>query len=130
MMPGRLVTVALIITFLPILLLIVLSVGYITSFATGAGVVWGQVLMFLPFLAAVLAAVVTGVLMKRVATNRMAWAMSLCTITLLLVAAFPPAYSFSKAMADELCESAPGGRGYYGPAAPEEAPAICHWART
>lgn len=126
--PGFLVLMTLFFTFLPILLLVVLSLATIGSFVRGTGATGDQVLTSLPFLAAVLAAVVTGVLLRRAETNRRAWAMSVCTVALLLVAAFPPAYSFGKAMAEELCESAPGGRGYSG--APNEPPGICHWARS
>lgn len=40
------------------------------------------------------------------------------------------AYFFSKSLAEEFCESAPGGRGYSGDKAPEEVSAVCSWARS
>lgn len=114
------VKIVLVVTLLPILFLVVLTAATIVSCARGTGAVWAQVTMYLPFFVSVLDAVVAGVLMRRAETTRRAWVMSLCAATLLVVAAFPPVYSFSKAMAEELCENAPGGRGYYG--APHEAP--------
>ena len=127
--PDLLVLWILIPTFLPILFVALSSVAYLASFVTGTGATGSQATMFLPFLAAAFAAVATGVLMRQAATNRRAWAMSLCTVTLLLIAASPPVLSFSKAAAEELCESAPGGRGYPGTTAPDAAPGICGWAR-
>ncbi|MBD7994634.1 hypothetical protein H9639_04920 [Arthrobacter sp. Sa2CUA1] len=115
-------------TFLPVLFVVLFSTVSFVSFIGTSGAGYSQAATGLPFLAAALAAIVTGVLMKRATTNRRAWALSLCTVVLLLVAASPPVYSLSKAAAEELCESAPGGRGYPGPAA-TEAPGICGWAR-
>lgn len=94
--PDTLAMVVLILTALPILLLFVFTALYLHSFITGTGAIRSQSVMFLPFVAAALGAVVTGVLLKCARTNRRAWVMSLCTITLLLAAVFPPAYSFSK----------------------------------
>ncbi|MBD8042637.1 hypothetical protein H9638_02305 [Arthrobacter sp. Sa2BUA2] len=127
--PDLLVLWVLILTFLPILFVVLFSLVTFASSIAGSGAVWSQVATSLPFLAAALAAVVTGVLMKRAATDRRAWALSVCTVVLLLVAASAPVISFSKAAAEEFCESAPGGRGYAETAAPEETPGICGWAR-
>jgi membrane protease YdiL (CAAX protease family) len=128
--PGALVAGVLILTFLPILVLLWVTVGSLQSFIRGTGITGAQTIMVLPFAAAALGAVVTGVLMKRAKTNRRAWAMALCTSALLLVAAFPPAYILTMTIAEELCESQPGGRGYSGPLTPEESPAVCGWARS
>lgn len=49
---------------------------------------------------------------------------------LMLIAVLPFAYFLSKSLTEELCESEPGGRGYSGDKAPEEASAICDWARS
>ncbi len=101
----------LILTFLPILVLF--------WFAGSQGV------MSLPFVVAALGAVATGAVMGRAKTNRQAWAMSLCTVALLLIAASPPVYGLTMGFTDEWCESQPGGRGYSGHLAPEESPAVC-----
>lgn len=128
--PDTLATVALILTALPILVLLVFAVLYLHSFIIRAGATAAQSVMALPFVAAALGAIVTGVLMKRPGKNLVAWAMSLCTIAVLLTAASPVVYSFTKMMAEEFCEDAPGGRGYTGTDAPEEVSAICDWARS
>ncbi|WP_028280197.1 hypothetical protein [Arthrobacter sp. H5] len=128
--PDALATAVLIFTALPILAVLCFAVSYLHSFIMGAGITGAQSVMYLPYVAATLGAVMTCVLMKRARTNRMAWAMSLCTVALLLAAAFPLTYSITKAITEESCEDAPGGRGYAGTSAPEEALAVCDWART
>ncbi|WP_312182067.1 hypothetical protein [Arthrobacter sp.] len=127
--PDLLVLWVLIPTFLPALFVVLLSLVTFASFIAGSGARWSQAVTFVPFLASALAAIATGVLMKRAPTDRRAWVLSLCTVVLLLLAASAPVLSFSKAAAEEFCESAPGGRGYPGTAAPEETPSICSWAR-
>lgn len=125
--PDLLVSVVVVVTLLPILLSVVMFAVTLVSFVQRTGAVWTQVAMYLPFVALAFAALLTWRAMRRAETNWKAWAMCLFTVTLLIIAAFPPVYSLSKAMAEELCESAPGGRGYAG--ASLEAPGICDWAR-
>lgn len=126
--PQKVASAVLVVTILPILLLVLLFAVTFVSFVQRSGAVWGQVWIYLPFLASLLASVVTWRAMKRAETNRKAWAMCLCTVALLFIAASPPFYSLSKGAAEELCESSPGGRGYSG--ASYEAPGICDWARS
>jgi hypothetical protein len=95
--PGTLVMGVLVLTFLPILALF--------WFAVPQGV------MSLPFMAAALGAVATGTLMERAKTNREAWAMSLCTVALPLIAAFPPVYGLTMGFTNEWCESQPAAEG-------------------
>jgi hypothetical protein len=54
---------------------------------------------------------------------------ALVFIVLLLITVFAFVYGFGRGMADEFCESEPGGRGYSGEKAPEEASAFCDRAR-
>lgn len=51
-------------------------------------------------------------------------------LALLLATVLYLAYGLSKGLADEFCESEPGGRGDSGDKAPEEASAVCDWARS
>ena len=126
--PDLLVAVVAVVALLPILLSAVLFAVTLISFVQRTGAVWTQVAMYLPFVALAFAALLTWRAMRRAETNRKAWAMCLVTVTLLISAAFPPIYSLGKGIAEELCESAPGGRGYAG--ASLEAPGICGWARS
>lgn len=120
----------LLVTFIPVLLVVLSGVVHGLSLAAGRGVSWAEALMVLPFLAAALAAVVTGFRINRAVTNRGAWALALCTVALLLAASTPFAYVLTKTAAETLCESTPGGVWYSGTQGPGDAPGVCQWARS
>lgn len=54
---------------------------------------------------------------------------ALTLTAVVLVSVLLLVFTFGKAMTEEFCESAPGGRGYSGEKSPEEVSAVCAWAR-
>ncbi|MGW9403614.1 hypothetical protein ACWGQ2_06525 [Arthrobacter sp. NPDC055585] len=126
--PGPLVLCAVVFTFVPVLPLVLTPILFVSSMAQGRGVS-PESLFLLPFLAAVVAAVVTGVLAHRAVTGRRAWTMAVCTAGLLFVASAPVSFAFTKISVEGICEYAPGGV-FGSTERPEDAPGICQWARS
>ena len=76
--PTLLVLWAVMFTFIPVLLVVLSPVMFLSSMARGRSVL-SEALFLLPFLAATACAVVTGVLAHRAVTGRRAWTMALST---------------------------------------------------
>ena len=61
----------------------------------------------------------------KAATMRLRWFWFCSAVALVVAASCPAVMSFGGAVAEEWCESQPGGRGYAGKASPQDAPMIC-----
>jgi chromate transport protein ChrA len=59
------------------------------------------------------------------ATRRVRWLWFSTALILVVAASCPAVMSFGGAVAEEWCESQPGGRGYAGNESPEDAPLLC-----
>ena len=62
---------------------------------------------------------------RKSAARRRRWMWFVAALMLLAAASGPAVLSFGTAVAEEWCESEPGGRGYAGNKPPEAAPMIC-----
>jgi chromate transport protein ChrA len=59
------------------------------------------------------------------ATRRLRWLWFSTALILVVAASYPAVMSFGGAIAEEWCESQPGGRGYAANESPEDAPLLC-----
>lgn len=62
---------------------------------------------------------------RKAATRHLRWLWFSTALALVLAASCPAGVSLGGAVADEWCESQPGGRGYLGNESPEDAPSLC-----
>jgi hypothetical protein len=62
---------------------------------------------------------------RKAATRHLRWLWFSTALALVLAASCPAVMSLGGAVAEEWCESQPGGRGYVGNESPEDAPLVC-----
>jgi hypothetical protein len=69
--------------------------------------------------------VVAYVRIGKSATRRLRWLWFSTSLILVVAASYPAVTAFGGAVAEEWCESQPGGRGYAGNESPEDASLVC-----
>jgi chromate transport protein ChrA len=75
--------------------------------------------------AASVLSVVAYIRIGKAATSHLRWLWFSTALALVLAASCPAVMSLGGAVAEEWCESQPGGRGYVGNESPEDAPLVC-----